>query len=88
MESCYVAKPSESIFDLMPTVSSKGYILVVNDVGELSGVVTSTDIAEEFQENTKEFLILGQIETVIRDMLKTVFSSSDIEKFRNNKIVN
>jgi signal-transduction protein with cAMP-binding, CBS, and nucleotidyltransferase domain len=64
----------------MPEIERHGYVIVTNENGTVSGIVTSSDLAEEFSKIVGPYLNLEQIESELRkifDHLKGSGSLSD-----------
>jgi len=69
------------LFDAIKIIISKEIILVRNDKMEISGIVTTTDISEQFLMLTEPFLILEEIENHIRKILDGKFTLVEIRNF-------
>ncbi|MUU78457.1 CBS domain-containing protein [Winogradskyella endarachnes] len=69
------------LFDAIKKIISKETILVRNDKMEISGIVTTTDISEQFLMLTEPFLILEEIENHIRKILDGKFTLAEIKNY-------
>lgn len=45
------------------------YVVVINNIKDICGLVTTYDISSEFLQSTESFLLLEQIESKIRQLL-------------------
>jgi len=74
---------SMSLFNAVKIIIDKEVVLVRNSENAICGLVTATDISEQFITISEPFLILEQIENHIRKLLDGKFS---IDKLRENSI--
>lgn len=63
-----------TLFDAVKIIIQKEVVLVKNENNEICGLVTATDISEQFVTISEPFLILEQIENHIRKLLDGKFS--------------
>ena len=71
------------LFEAIKKIISKEVVLVKNDKMEISGIITTTDISEQFLMLTEPFLILEEIENHIRKILDGKFTLKEIRSFVN-----
>lgn len=74
---------SMSLFDAVKIIINKEIVLVRNNENAICGLVTATDISEQFITISEPFLILEQIENHIRKLLDGKFS---VDKLREISI--
>lgn len=72
-----------SLFDAIGTIVENGYVLVRNDHGEISGIVTTTDLSRQFQQLGEPFLLIGEIENYVRLIIKGKFSAEQLASFKD-----
>jgi len=75
-----IIENTTTLFKAVKIIIEKGVVLIKNQVNEISGLVTTTDIGEQFVTMSEPFLILEQIENHIRKLLDGKFS---IDKLRS-----
>lgn len=69
-----------SLFDVTKIVIERDYVFVrASTDHKITGIVTATDLSEQFQRLSEPFLLLGRIENQIRRRLQDVF---DVETLR------
>lgn len=68
----------EPLFNAVKVVLEKEVVLVRQKDGIISGIVTATDIGEQFISMAEPFLIIEQIENHIRKLLDNKFELSDL----------
>ncbi|RXZ47566.1 CBS domain-containing protein [Agromyces fucosus] len=59
--------------DLLASIASinaKGYVLVVNDDGSISGIITSADLGEALADIAGPYLLLSEIEELLRAIVQ------------------
>lgn len=69
------------LFEAVKKIISKEVVLVKNNKMEISGIITTTDISEQFLMLTEPFLILEEIENHIRKILDGKFTLKEIRSF-------
>lgn len=60
-------------------ISQHGYVLV-EKVGKVSGIVTSTDVVEQFMQLAGPFLHIGEIEGYLRSLIHRRFTRPEMEE--------
>ena len=73
-------KNDMSIFDAVKIIITKEVVLVRNEENCICGLVTATDISEQFITIAEPFLILEQIENHIRKLLNGKFSADKLKE--------
>lgn len=68
------------LFKAVKIILEKEVVLVRNFKNEISGIVTATDIGEQFLILSEPFLLIEQIENFIRILLDEKLTSDDINK--------
>jgi predicted transcriptional regulator len=68
----------EPLFNAVKFVIEKDFVLVRQKDKTISGIVTMTDIGEQFISMAEPFLIIEQIENHIRKILDQKFSTEDL----------
>jgi CBS domain-containing protein len=79
-ESVEVVNYDEPLFKAVKIVLEKEVVLVRDFKNEISGIVTATDIGEQFLILSEPFLLIEQIENFIRLILKDKLTYDDISK--------
>lgn len=72
-----------SIFEAIGVVSKHDYVLVRDSTQKISGIVTATDLTEQFRHLSEPFLLLSEIENHLRNMLADRFDIPDFEAVRD-----
>lgn len=80
MEQAAEVLDSDSLFETTKTIIQRTYVFVRSSAdNKITGIVTATDLSEQFQKLSEPFLLLGRIENQIRRMIEKVF---DVETLR------
>lgn len=79
-ESVEVINHDEPLFKVVKIVLEKEVVLVRDFKNEISGIVTATDVGEQFLILSEPFLLIEQIENFIRIILKDKLTYDDINK--------
>ncbi|WP_373432584.1 CBS domain-containing protein [Geothrix sp. 21YS21S-2] len=67
-----------SIYDAIPRISQHQYVLVRDATNCISGIVTSSDMMEQFKGLAEPFLLIGEIENYLRHIIDSKFNLADI----------
>jgi CBS domain-containing protein len=83
MEEPHEIKWSASIFHAVPTIVQHHYVLVRGKDGRVSGIITASDLSLQFEQLAQPFLLLGEIENHIRQMISRSFRLEDLQAARD-----
>lgn len=75
-----------SLFKALPVIIEHDYILVQNNSKEICGIVTASDLSLQFKQLTEPFLLVGEIENHLRQILIKL-DKTDLEKGKDEKDV-
>ncbi len=81
MEPVDVLSNETPLFDAVKVILNKEVILVMANDKSITGVVTITDIGEQFIKMSEPFLILEQIENHIRNLLNGKFTFEQLKEY-------
>ncbi|WP_459162147.1 hypothetical protein ACQ5SK_08415 [Bradyrhizobium japonicum] len=76
-------RSSFSIFDAIPVIVTHQYVLVRSEDGRITGIITASDLSEQFQLLAEPFLLLGEIENLLRGLIADRFSTEDLVGIRD-----
>ena len=80
MEPGIVVKETDSLFEATAQIISNDFVFVASSPdNRIIGIVTATDLSEQFQTLSEPFLLIGQIENQIRKLMHGRF---DLETLR------
>jgi CBS domain-containing protein len=65
--------PDEDLFDLLDDLKKTYAVLIVNNEGNLDGIVTSYDTTEYFRRRAEDMMFVEDIESTLKDFIKTAF---------------
>jgi CBS domain len=83
MEPVHVVDLDTSLFDAIPLIARYDCVLVRDADNKICGVMTPFDVSQTFVELGEAFLLLGEIENLIRDMIGDRFSKVELESARD-----
>ncbi|MCQ4043241.1 CBS domain-containing protein [Streptantibioticus rubrisoli] len=78
VEDVPVALVSQELFPLLPLLIEAGYLLVLDENGSYSGIVTAADITARFHATALPFFLVGEIEFGLRKCLGAKLSPDAI----------
>jgi CBS domain-containing protein len=67
-----------SIFDVIGIVAQHDYVLVRDAANKISGIVTATDLSQQFRNLSEPFLLLSEIENHVRNMIGGRFNLDEL----------
>jgi CBS domain-containing protein len=80
MELAHIASIDDSLFSALAAIAVHDYILVQANDKTICGIVTASDINDQFRKLAEPFLIVGEIENGIRRILHGKFTSQELEE--------
>lgn len=78
METAQTVELHLELFPEIPRLCTHGYLLVRDNDGRLSGIITPTDITNRFHETALPFFLIGEIELHLRECLEARLSADAI----------
>lgn len=66
------------LFDAIGDISDHGYVLVRGANNKISGIVTTSDLADQFVQLARPFLLIGEIEGHLRNLLHRKFTLDEL----------
>ena len=69
-----------SIFAAVDDIIAHEYVLIRNTENVICGIVTTSDLSQEFRRLGEPFLLLGEIENYIRRMIKDKYTIADLKE--------
>jgi predicted transcriptional regulator len=70
---------SASMFEAIPIIIAKDYVLVRADDKTISGIITAADLSLQFMILSEPFLLLSEIENLLRSMIDGRFSVLELK---------
>lgn len=70
MVAAQVISIQKPLLEAVRTIAEHGYVLVKNETKEISGIVAASDLSEQFMDLAEPFLLVGQIERHLRQIIQ------------------
>ena len=83
MEPHHEIRSHFSIFDAIPIIVAHQYVLVRGDDNRITGIITASDLSSQFRTLAEPFLLLGEIENLVRAMIADRFSAAELLEARD-----
>ncbi len=80
-ERAEVVDITAPLFEVIGTVAESGCVLVRDDKRRICGIVTPTDLSDQFAILAGPFLLSGQIEGHLRNLIHGRFSVDELKEF-------
>lgn len=84
-DSLPVAEVHQDLFPRLPEVAEHGYLLVRNNSGTITGIVTAADITGRFDVMARPFFLVGEIEFRIRKCLGPKLTGDPVRAVQQKK---
>lgn len=78
---------SADLLRLVPTIIERNFVFVQDETNRITGIVTTADVGELFAERTRPFLLIGEIDQRLRDLIRQRFLLKDIQTLCNKSPV-
>ncbi|MDP2739270.1 MAG: CBS domain-containing protein [Pseudorhodobacter sp.] len=79
MEAAVALEDTEGLFKATKLIIDHEFVFVRSSVDKkVTGIVTATDLSEQFQFLSEPFLLIGQIENQIRNLMNGKYSVEDL----------
>lgn len=79
MEDAQIVSDDVSLLDAVDTITDYDYVLVEKNDKTISGLVTSSDLSAQFKNMSEPFLLVGEIENGIRNLLHGRFNRQELQ---------
>lgn len=79
MEAHQEISSDRSIFDAISIIVAADYVLVKDSTGKITGIITAADLSLQFRELTEPFLLLSEIEGLIRNLIGENFALEELK---------
>ena len=80
MESPFEVRSSTSIFDALPVIITRDYVLVRADDNRILGIITASDLSEQFRVLSEPFLLLSEAENLLRGLIDGRFTIDELKQ--------
>jgi CBS domain-containing protein len=74
---------NRSLFSTIPAIIQNGYVLIRSHDKKICGIVTSTDLNNQFLQLAEPFLLLGEIENYVRRLIDQRLTGEEIRAARD-----
>jgi CBS domain-containing protein len=83
MEPSTEIRSDASLFDAIQQIVEHECVLVRDATRKLTGIVTTEDLGRQFAQLGEPFLLLGQIENHVRNLIANKFTKAELAAVRN-----
>ena len=67
------------MFDAINTIVEHGYVLVRGDKNAITGIITASDLSNQFKSMTGPFILIGEIEEHLRRLIHRKFTLDELK---------
>lgn len=83
MDDAIEERSSATVFKVMSHLTEHDYVLVRGADRRITGLITSTDLTEQFRQWTEPFLLISEVEHSLRILIDREFSVGEMEAVRD-----
>lgn len=75
------------LFDVLPVLQQRGFVLVRNENREIAGIVTTADVAQRYGDMATPFFQLGELDQTLRLILSRTFDIETVQRICNKTTI-
>ena len=83
MEQHQEIRHDASFFSAIGIIAEHQYVLVRGHDQKITGIVTASDLSQQFQQLAEPFLLLGEIENHVRRVISQRFTLTEVESAKD-----
>jgi predicted transcriptional regulator len=76
-------RANQSLFEAIPLIQTFDYVLVRAEDQIISGIITASDLSSQFYSLSEPFLLLSEIENLIRNMIGGKFTAAELQSAKD-----
>ncbi len=77
MENAHEVDTRMMLADATERICSHGYVLIRGEDRKITGIVTAADLADQFKQRAHPFLLIGEIEHHLRNLVRRKFTKDE-----------
>lgn len=78
-----VVRRSSDLLQAIPQIVAAGFVFVADRSGEVSGIVTTADLSQQFADLAGPFMLLSEIEVRLRIAIAAVFTVKELASVKD-----
>jgi CBS domain-containing protein len=82
MEDAHILPLSESLFSAIATIAAHDHVLIQAADKTICGIITATDLNDQFRLLAEPFLLVGEIENGVRRLLHGKFTTTELHSVK------
>jgi hypothetical protein len=75
------------LFEVLPALLQRGFVLVQNESKKIAGIVTTADVAQRYGDMATPFFQLGELDQTLRWILSRAFDIQTVQQLCNKTTV-
>lgn len=83
MEPVDILDADKSLLDAIPHVIAAGFVLVKAADKTITGIITTADLSMQFHALSEPFILLGQVENLLRSQIQRSFTLDELRAARD-----
>jgi len=83
MDQAQIISAGSSLFDAIEIITKHEYVLVEAQDKTICGIVTATDLSQQFRDLAEPFLLIGECENLLRRLIHGKFLVEELKEARD-----
>ena len=83
MDPAKIITSESSLFEAIEIITKHEYVLVAAQDRTICGIVTATDLSQQFRDLAEPFLLIGECENLLRRIIHGKFGSEELSEARD-----
>ena len=88
METAEIIGIDTSLFSAIDIIAEHDYVLVRDNDQTIKGIVTASDLSQQFRQLAEPFLLIGEIENYVRRLIHGKFTLDELRDVRGDDVQN
>jgi predicted transcriptional regulator len=72
------ARYDQELIEILPLLEASDFVFVRNEKNEVAGIVTTADVVGLYRELATPFLLIGELDRVLRELISHVFTLDEV----------
>ena len=85
LDSPQVIQADASLFSAIDIIAEHDFVLIRGPDQTISGIVTASDLAQQFRQLAEPFLLIGEIENHVRRLIRGKFTVEELSKVKDDE---
>jgi CBS domain-containing protein len=80
-----VARYDQELIEVLPELEAWDFVFVRDEMGKVAGIVTTADVVGTYRELSTPFILLGELDQVLRQIISKTFTLEEVTSLCNRE---